>query len=86
MDLLLQGQNVPLQKRKIINEGNNIVHCEIITNQKEPQNLSESYYKKSNIEKRQKDNYLLKKITKNEDWKAKSIGKPALSLKKKLGK
>jgi stage III sporulation protein SpoIIIAA len=86
VDLLLQGQNVPLQKRKIINEGNNIVHCEIITNQKEPQNLSESYYKKSNIEKRQKDNYLLKKITKNEDWKAKSIGKPALSLKKKLGK
>jgi stage III sporulation protein SpoIIIAA len=46
VDLLLQGQNVPLQKRKIINEGNNIVQCEIITNQKEHQNLSESYYKK----------------------------------------
>jgi stage III sporulation protein SpoIIIAA len=86
VDLLLQGQNVPLQKRKIINEGNNIVQCEIITNQKEPQNLSESYYKKSNLEKRQKDNYLLKKITKNEDWKAKSIGKPDLSLKNKLFK
>lgn len=85
VDLLLQGQTVPLQQRKLISEGNNIVQCEIITNQKDSKISTDTYYKKANIEKRQKNNYLLNKITKNEDWKSKSAIKSDFRLKKKLG-
>ena len=85
VDLLLQGQTVPLQRRKIVTEENNVIHCEIITNQKEPRSITENNYKKGNPEKRQKNNYLLNKINRNEDWKLKKISKPDFRLKKKLG-
>jgi len=85
VDLLLQGQTVPLQKRKLIGQGNNIIHSEIITNKNESKIFQENYYKKPNFEKRQKNNYLLNKINKNDEWKLKKVSKTDPQLKKKIG-
>lgn len=85
VDLLLQGQTVPLQQRKLISEENNIVQCEIITNQKESKISPDISYRRTNVEKRQKNNYLLNKINKNDGWKSKNTPNSDFRLKKKLG-
>lgn len=85
VDLLLQGQTVPLQKRKLIGNNNNVVHCEIVTNQKESKNFTNQYYKKPDFDKRQKNTYLLNKLNKNDNWKVKNVTKSDLRSKKKSG-
>jgi stage III sporulation protein SpoIIIAA len=85
VDLLLQGQTVPLQERKLGELGNNIIHGSVIANKKDSRTLSDGYYKSFSEEKKQKNNYVLNKLNRNEDWKTKKAGKSNIQLKKKLG-
>jgi len=84
VDLLLQGQTLPLQERKLSNLGNNIIQCEVIPNTKDSRILSDGYYKTAD-DKKQKNNFVLNKINRNEDWKTKKNNKKNFQLKKKLG-
>lgn len=84
VDLLLQGQPLPLQERKLSNLGNNIIQCEVIPNTKDSRILSDGYYKTAD-DKKQKNNFVLNKINRNEDWKTKKNNKKNFQLKKKLG-
>ena len=84
VDLLLQGQTLPLQERKLSNLGNNIIQCEVIPNTKDSRILSDGYYKTAG-DKKQKNNFVLNKINRNEDWKTKKNNKKNFQLKKKLG-
>lgn len=85
VDLLLQGQNLPLQERKLSSPGNNIIQCTLITTKKESRNINDSFSRFTGDEKKQKNNYVLNKLTKNDDWKAKKLNKPGAQLKKQLG-
>ena len=84
VDLLLQGQPLPLQERKLSNLGNNIIQCGVIPNTKDSRILSDGYYKTAD-DKKQKNNFVLNKINRNEDWKTKKNNKKNFQLKKKLG-
>ena len=85
VDLLLQGEVIPLQERKLNNQGNNIIQCELIPNKKERRLVSEGYSKHSNEDKKLKNTYLLKKLNRNDEWKAKKVNKSNGQLRKKLG-
>ena len=85
VDLLLQGQSLPLQERKLSNIGNNIIQCELISNKKENRLISDTYYKNPATDKKQKNNYVLNKLNRNEDSKTKISTKSNLQLKQKLG-
>ena len=85
VDLLLQGQPLPLQERKLNNIGNNIIQCELISNKKDVRNLSDGSFKNSIDEKKQKNGYILNKLNRNEEWKTKKTNKSNTQLKKKFG-
>jgi len=85
VDLLLQGQTLPLQERKLGSSGNNIIQCEIISNKKETRNLTDGYLKKIADDKKQKNGYVLTKLQRNETWKTKKTSKSNTQLKKQLG-
>ena len=85
VDLLLQGQAVPLQERKLSELGNNIIKCASISNKQDSRKLNTDYNKIIIDEKRQKNNYLLNKLNRNEDWKTKKGNKSNSQLKKKFG-
>jgi stage III sporulation protein AA len=55
VDLLLQGQNLPLQKRSLLSNTNNIVDCKIIYNKKESDFIQENLYKRPTTEKKTKE-------------------------------
>jgi len=85
VDLLLQGQPLPLQERKLNNIGNNIIQCELVSNKKDVRNLSDGSFKNSIDEKKQKNGYILNKLNRNEEWKTKKTNKSNTQLKKKFG-
>lgn len=72
VDLLLQGQNLPTQKRSLIEAEQSTVDCKIVYNQKDSNKLGpELFPKRTGNEKKQKDNYLLNRFTSNEKTKTK---------------
>lgn len=60
VDLFLQGQNLPLQKRNFIKTTNNFIDCKITYNKKESKPFLDNSAKRGNNEKKQ--NYLLDRI------------------------
>ena len=85
VDLLLQGQTIPLQERRLSPLANNLIKCGLTPNKKEMRTTSDEYYKNLTDDKRQKNNYVLNKLNRNGDWKTKKATKPNTKLKKKLG-
>ena len=72
VDLLLQGQNLPTQRRSLIEAEQSTVDCKIVYNQKDSNKLGpELFPKRTGNEKKQKDNYLLNRFTSNEKTKTK---------------
>merc|ERR1711871_1915408 len=57
VDLLLQGQTLPMEKRSILTKANNVIDCKIFYNQKE----ESLHYPTTNSlkEKKQKNSYLI---------------------------
>ena len=84
VDLLLQGQPLPLQERKLNSTGNNIIQCDVIPNKKDSRTIPDGYYATAE-EKKQKNTYVLDKLNRNEDWKTKKNSTNKFQLKKKLG-
>jgi stage III sporulation protein SpoIIIAA len=77
VDLFLQGQNFPLQKRTFLKESSNFIDCKIIYNQKESESIYENQLKQNFTDKKQKKNYFLKLMGELE----KDKSKKALNLK-----
>ena len=71
VDLLLQGQNLPMQKRAVQNKINNFVDCKIIYNQKEEDLIQLSSGNRFAVEKKQKQNYLINRLNPAEKQKSK---------------
>jgi stage III sporulation protein SpoIIIAA len=71
VDLLLQGQNLPIQKRSLAKTIPNFIDCKIVYNQKDNGYALEPFSKRSVVEKKQKNNYLLDRISSNEKPKIK---------------
>ena len=73
VDLLLKGQNLPIQKRSILKQKDNFIDCKIFYNQKEDEVSSYNY---SSLEKKQRPNYLINQSEKSKAKKAlKSVKK-----------
>ena len=79
VDLLLQGQNFPVQTRSLLN---NFADCKILYNQKEVDPIATNTGKRIETANKQKNNYLLNR--RPEDSKIKKPIKNDKSLKKKL--
>ena len=62
VDLLLQGQSLPVQKRTVVQNDNNLVDCKIVYNQKEAE-VEVDTYRKRGSEKKQKNSYLLNRLS-----------------------
>jgi hypothetical protein len=62
VDLLLQGQNLPLQKRSLLKEKGNFIDCKIVYNNKNSTPVQENSFKRSGVEKKSKNNPLLNKL------------------------
>ena len=75
VDLLLQGQSLPVQRRSLIKDDNNLIDCKIIYNQKESDAIQDNYSKLSKFEKEQKNNYLINRFSQAGKTKAKKFGK-----------
>ena len=83
VDFLLQGQNFPIQKRALIKNENTItqIECKIFYNQKEVDKIKESSLKFSGIEKKQKNGYLLNRISNGDKSKTKKLIKKSSDQK-----
>ena len=86
VDFLLQGQNFPIQRRSLINETNTetVVDCKIFYNQKESDTIYTSSLKFPGAEKKQKNNYLLNRISNEEKSKTKKLLKNNVDTKTNL--
>jgi len=84
VDLFLQGQNFPLQKRKFLRETSNFIDCKIIYNQKAGDFIYDNPSKRYNSEKKQKPNYILNRINNSEKSKKKKSLKQNLTSKNDL--
>ena len=84
IDLLLQGKSPLLQQRNLKNAGNNVINCKIENNKNESLINNEDFiFNRNNIEKRNRNSYLLNRFSKSEeDNKRKKIDRPTLSKKK----
>ena len=85
VDLLLEGQPLPLQERKLNSVGNNVIHCNLISNRKDTQTSTEKFYKNLADVKNTKGGYVLDKLSRNENWKGKKTVNSNLQVKKKFG-
>ena len=84
VDLILQGQSLPIQKRSLIKAIPNFVDCKIVYNQKETGSATETFVKRSGLDKKQKNNYLLDRFTSNEKSKTKKLLKTNSAIKTQL--
>lgn len=67
VDLLLQGQNPPLQQRRLIRDEYNCIDCNIIYSQKSNESIKKNKaWQKQIPEKKQKNNYLSNKLNQKE--------------------
>ncbi len=83
VDLLLQGQSLPVQRRSLVQDYSNLIDCKIIYNQKESEIANETSFKRS-AEKKQKNSYLLNKLPQAEKIKTKKFIKNDGVLKNEL--
>jgi stage III sporulation protein SpoIIIAA len=83
VDLLLQGQSFPTQKRSIIKDSTSFIDCKIIYNQKESDTVQDNYNKRSLPEKKNKDGYLLNRFNQSKT-KPKKLLKGDSALKNEL--
>jgi hypothetical protein len=83
VDLLLQGQSLPVQQRSLVQDYNNLIDCKIIYNQKESDTVNETIFKRSS-EKKQKNSYLLDRLPQSEKTRTKKIVKNDGVLKNEL--
>jgi hypothetical protein len=83
VDLLLRGQNPPLQKRRLITDQNIRVDCEIndLVNESSDR-LKINNTKRPITEKRQKKNFLLNKVNLLDDWQLKKDNKVSNKTRK----
>ena len=84
VDLLLQGQSLPVQRRSLIQDYNNLIDCKIIYNQKEVDMNNDISLKRFSSDKKQKNNYLLNRLPQSEKLKTKKLVKNNGSLKTEL--
>ena len=84
IDLLLQGQSLPVQRRSLIQDYNNLIDCKIIYNQKEVDMNNDISLKRFASDKKQKKNYLLNRSPQSEKLKTKKLVKNNGSLKTEL--
>tara|TARA_B100000683_G_C12479038_1_gene550657 strand:+ start:162 stop:1877 length:1716 start_codon:yes stop_codon:yes gene_type:complete len=77
VDFILQGQNFITQRRELIKNENgfNIVDCKIFYNTKESETLQTSSSKFPGSDKKQKNNYLLNRVSNEDKTKTKKIAK-----------
>jgi len=82
VDLLLQGQNLPMEKRSILTKTNNVIDCKIFYNQQE----EKSQYSTTNYlkEKKQKNHYLIDRTDPQDKQKNKKSLKNTKVLKNDL--
>jgi stage III sporulation protein SpoIIIAA len=62
VDLLLQGQRLPTQKRVLLETSNSFIDCKIVYTQTESETTQESYNRRPNSEKKNKEGYLLNRF------------------------
>jgi stage III sporulation protein SpoIIIAA len=84
VDLLLQGQSLPVQRRSLIQNYNNLIDCKIIYNQKEVDINNDASLKRFAPEKKQKNNYLLNRLPESDKLKTKRVVKTNGKLKTEL--
>jgi stage III sporulation protein SpoIIIAA len=72
VDLLLQGQSLPVQKRSLIQDYSNLIDCKIMYNQKELDNFHDNSFKRSNSDKKN-SNSLLDRVSSSEKIKTKKF-------------
>ncbi len=84
VDLLLQGQNFPVQKRSLIQDYSNVVDCKIFYNQEESDFNQDNSLKLSKLERRQKNQLVLNRLPQLEKIKAKKLSKSNVNLKNEL--
>jgi stage III sporulation protein SpoIIIAA len=84
VDLLLQGQSLPVQRRSLIQNYNNLIDCKIIYNQKEVDINNDASLKRFAPEKKQKNNYLLNRLPESDKLKTKRVVKTNGNLKTEL--
>ena len=84
VDLLLQGQSLPVQRRSLIQNYNNLIDCKIIYNQKEVDINHDASLKRFAPEKKQKNNYLLNRLPESDKLKTKRVVKTNGNLKTEL--
>ena len=77
VDCLLQGQNLPIQRRSLIKGSSTeaVIDCKIFYNQKETNIIQNSSLKSFGTEKKQKNNYLLNRIGNEDKTKTKKISR-----------
>ena len=84
VDLLLQGKSLPLQRRSLIRNNNNLIDCRIFYNTKDSDTTQENLVKRSNSEKGYKNDYLLNRLPQSEKSKTKKQIKSNGHLKNEL--
>ena len=84
VDLLLQGQSLPVQRRSLIQNYNNLIDCKIIYNKKEVDINNDASLKRFVPEKKQKNNYLLNRLPESDKVKTKRVVKTTGNLKTEL--
>ena len=62
VDLLLQGQRLPTQKRVLLETSNSFIDCKIVYTQTESETTQDSYTRRPNSEKKNKEGYLLNRF------------------------
>jgi len=84
VDLILQGNNLPLQKREFLKAKQSIIRCKVSQFQKKTNSTIETFSKRSLNEKRQKNSNLYESNRSNSTRQKKS-NKLDVFLKKELG-
>ena len=84
VDRLLQGQSLPVQRRSLIKNYNNLIDCKIMYNQKEVDINNDASLKRFAPEKKQKNNYLLNRLPESDKLKTKRVVKTNGNLKTEL--
>ena len=82
VDLLLQGQNFPVQQRALGKKVENQVKCQIIYNQKESLVPEEKTFTSKVSDRKQKNSYVLNRAGEKEKIKSKKVVKTTKNLKK----
>ena len=62
VDLLLQGQRLPTQKRVLLETSNSFIDCKIVYTKTESETTQDSYTRRPNSEKKNKEGYLLNRF------------------------